>query len=63
MEFEIFRLLDWCLPYPAAAITGDTHMCLGCQQVVPTPALELPKNGRDFHMSYVFAISIGHPGV
>ena len=54
MEFEIFQFSDWRLYYLAAVPICSTRMCLGWQNMVPTPAVEIPMK------QYVMAILIGH---
>jgi len=60
MEFEVFKSFGWMLFYISAVTMFSTHMCLGWQKVVPSPALAIPKrhHAKAVHIGYVMTAFI-----
>jgi len=54
LEFELFQSFGWCFFYGSCVFMFATHMCLGWQKVVPSPALDLPKryHSKAIHVGY-----------
>merc|ERR1719161_1556956 len=54
LEFELFKSFGWCFFYVASVCVFATHMCLGWQKLVPTPALDIPKryHSKAIHVGY-----------
>merc|ERR1711865_1120575 len=54
LEFEIFKSFGWCFFYVASVLIFATHMCLGWQEVVPSPSLGVPQryHSKAIHVGY-----------